>query len=103
MGKRTDKNEFIFRPVINGERLSGHGNETTGYPGIAIFDRPNGAGLLLFAIEAFHWADVAVHKGDKPDDPETTELFFEGKASVIISNGFVQYVEPKGKPRRAKV
>jgi hypothetical protein len=96
--ERIETDKFLFRPVVNGERLSGHGDETTGYPGIAVFEQPDGAGSLLFAIEAFHWADVAVHKGDEPDD-ETTELSFEGKVSVIISHGFVQYVQPKGTAR----
>lgn len=77
--------EMISRPVVDGERLSGHGDEATGYPEIHVSDKPDGS--LLFTIGAFHWADVAV-RGD------VTELFFEGRR-VVLSDAFVEYGAPK--------
>jgi hypothetical protein len=89
-----DVPEFISRSVIHGERLSGHGDETIGRPEIIVFDGEQGS--MLFSIESFHWADVKVTKRPDPENgPDTvTELCFQGKTSVVIVDGFVQYVEP---------
>src|SRR5579864_2577315 len=49
----------IFRPVVDGERLSGHGNTTIGYPAIHVLDTSGPMdvrGALLFTIQDFHWA-----------------------------------------------
>lgn len=76
------------RKVRDGERLSGHGNETEGYPEIDIFTgKGPGGGALLCGIESFHWVDVKV-KG------ATTELWFENKVCVAVSGGLVTYGEP---------
>ena len=76
------------RSVIDGERLSGHRQPgAVGYPQIDVRDGEGlGGGSRLFSIDSFHWADVVVN-GD------TTELWFENKVCVTISDGLVQYSE----------
>lgn len=76
-----------MRQVRDGERLSGHGNATEGYPEIFILDgKGPGGGSLICSIESFHWADVEVKDG-------TTELWFEGKLCLAVSDGIVVYAE----------
>jgi len=76
-----------IRQVRDGERLSGHGNPVIGYPEIYVCDgKGPGGGSMMFAIVSFHWADVVV-KGNR------TELWFENKQRVVISDGIVQYAE----------
>jgi len=45
-----------------------------------------GGGFLMFGIQSFHWADVAI-SGD------TTDLAFEGRVRVRVVGGSVQYLD----------
>jgi len=76
-----------MRQVIDGERLSGHGTASGGYPEILIFDgKGMGGGALICSIESFHWADVVI-RGN------TTKLWFENKTCISVEDGIVQYAE----------
>jgi hypothetical protein len=80
----------MMRQVVDGERLSGHGTQESGYPEILIFD---GIGVkdgsLICSIQSFHTANVVV-KGT------TTELWFEwfeSRLCLVIPDGIVKYAE----------
>jgi hypothetical protein len=76
-----------MRKVIDGERLSGHGDGSGEYPEILISDGIGaGTGSMICSIQSFHWADVVV-KGGK------TELWFENRLCLSIPNGIVEYTE----------
>jgi hypothetical protein len=77
----------MLRKVIDGERLSGHGNAAVGYPEILIYDGVGvGGGSLICSIRGFHSADVVV-KG------AGTELWFENRVCLAIPEGIVKYAE----------
>jgi len=63
-----------MRRVIDGERLTGHGDVSGGYPEIVIYDGVGaGEGAAICTIGGFHWADVAV------------------RTRLAISSGVVEY------------
>ena len=75
----------MLRKVIDGERLSGHGNAAVGYPEILIYDGIGaGQGSMICSIQSFHWADVVVKGGQ-------TELWFENGVCLAIPEGLVEY------------
>lgn len=76
-----------WRPVVDGERLDGHGREEAGYPEIMVMTRPD-KGSMLFVIQSFHYADVSV-------DSDGTTLTFEGAFPVRIDGGHVDYYWPE--------
>jgi hypothetical protein len=48
--------------------------------------RGHGDGALICSIQAFRWADVVVDGG-------STELRFENRTRLVVSDGIVQYVD----------
>jgi len=78
---------MIRRDVRDGERLSGHPKSPGEFPEIHVLDGVGpGGGSLMFGIQSFHWADVAI-SGD------TTDLAFEGRVRVRVVGGSVQYLD----------
>jgi hypothetical protein len=76
-----------MRPVIDGERLSGHRNRFGEHPTIISYDGQGpGGGSAICSIECFHWAIVHV-EGD------ATRLSFGNKTCLTISGGGVKYSE----------
>ena|ERR1035437_4938462 len=87
---------MLGRNVVNGERLSGAGNEARGYPEIFVKDGIGpGGGSLMCVIHAFKSADVVVQGG-------VTRLILEGKTTVTVSSGVVEY-NPAGVPVKLSV
>jgi hypothetical protein len=73
----------MLKPVTQGERFSGHGNEKDGYPEIIIYDgQGEGNGSMMFSIQHFHSCEVNIMEN-------TTELWFENKTCLRISGSVV--------------
>jgi hypothetical protein len=76
-----------MRKVINGERLSGHGTVSGGYPEICILDGVGlNGGSMICSIQSFHCAEVAVNG-------QATELSFEDTTCLSIQHGIVMYAD----------